>query len=120
MPVRALACQDQFLVIFRIPKLSFVVKMDGVHPTPGNPEFSPTALYGVLPGAENVLSPHRYMLPDKTTLQSLFFCKQLHMLDKMDSIEVIAKHDEDRFAIEAADDQVVVSNSIVSYEKVLT
>jgi len=68
MSVRVSTCQDQYLVIFRIPELSFVVKMDGVHLTPGNPEFSPTAPYGVLPGAENVLFPHRYMLADKTTL----------------------------------------------------
>jgi len=37
----------------------------------------------------------------------------------MDSIEVVAKHDEDRSAVEAADDQVVVSNSMNSHEEVL-
>jgi len=50
--------------------------MDGVHPTPGNPEFSPTAPYGVLPGAENVLFPHRYMLASKNKLHTLFFFSQ--------------------------------------------
>jgi len=120
MSVRALTCQDQFLVIFNIAKPRFIVNMDGVHPTPGNPESSHTAPYGVLSGAENSLFPHHYMLANKDTLEPLFFCTQSHMLDRMDSIEVIAKHDEDRSAIEAADDQVVVSNSIISHEKLLT
>jgi len=38
----------------------------------------------------------------------------------MNSIEVIAKHDEDGSAIEVADDQVVVSNRGNPQEKVLT
>lgn len=82
--------------------------------------FSPTTTYGVLLRAKNVLFTYRYMLTDKNTVQPLLFCKQSHICAKMDSIEVVAKHDEDRSAIEAADDQVVVSKSIIFHEKVLT